>query len=259
MAESWGVEKQKGTCSAGGLSWGAVNTLLLDVDGTLINSYPGIRAGFVASMEAIDHPLPSEDFLRGVSGPPITESYAKLGLDAARTSQAVAAFRTYYEETGWEECTLFPGWEDTLRQWRAAGFRLCTATSKGQGTAAKMLDYLGVAELFDFIGGADYGAGRDTKSAVIGHVLDWIRTMEQDPPQAQTVTQTVAHQPAAKCLMVGDRYHDVEGANDYGIPTVLVRWGHARPQEFAQAAAVADDIEALKGIVHAHFNQPHHN
>lgn len=233
------------------LSWGDVNTLLLDVDGTLINSYPGIRAAFVASMEAIGHPLPNEEFLRGVSGPPIRDSFAKLGFNNQRIDEAVAAFREYYEQTGWRECSLFRGWEDTLHEWWEQGFRLCTATSKGQGTAAKMLEYLGVADMFDFIGGADYGAGRDTKSAVIGHVLNQIRTMEQDlPPEQQ-----IAHIPAQNCLMVGDRYHDVEGANDYGIPTVLVRWGHARPEEFAQATAVADDVKALKGIVRAHFNQ----
>ncbi|MCQ9342210.1 HAD hydrolase-like protein [Corynebacterium kozikiae] len=214
-----------------------MSTLLIDVDGTLIDSYPGIRAAFEASMEAVGHPLPDEEFLRRVSGPPIEESFAALGFTAEQITAASKAFRASYDSTGWRDCALFPGWEETLEQWKREGKTLCTATSKGEVIARRMLEHLGVAHLFDVIGGADRSVGREAKSDVIAHVLRQLKQL--NPPSS----------PTGSVLMIGDRHHDVVGAAAHGIRTVLVRWGHGYPQEWEQAYALAQSMDELKGIV----------
>ena len=65
------------------------HTLLLDVDGTLIDSFPGIRAGFVRGLEAVGVELPSEEFIARIPGPPMPESMQAAGLDAAQVERCL--------------------------------------------------------------------------------------------------------------------------------------------------------------------------
>jgi phosphoglycolate phosphatase len=39
--------------------------------------------------------------------------------------------------------------------------------------------------------------------------------------------------------MVGDRFYDVDGAREHGIPTIGVLWGVGTEQELRDAGAVA--------------------
>ena len=57
-----------------------MTTLLLDVDGTLIDSYPGIRASFTATLRDLGTPIPDEAWLRTIPGPPIEHTFTRLGL-----------------------------------------------------------------------------------------------------------------------------------------------------------------------------------
>lgn len=216
----------------------ARNALLIDVDGTLINSFPGIRECAVRTMIDFGLPVPSEEELHRLPGPPLPMTLKNFGFTDPILPAAVARFRRYYRDTGWTNCNLFPGWEEMLAQWKAAGFTLCTATSKDQGMATKMLNNLGVAGYFDFIGGADDAAGaRQTKRAVI----EWV------------LYSTGLHPATDRILMIGDRHFDLDGAQPLGIPTVLVGWGHGSPAEHDQADYFAPDFPALEEIVAGHF------
>ena len=62
--------------------------------------------------------------------------------------------------------------------------------------------------------------GRVGKAAVIGSVLR---------PAARS---TRRREPV---VMVGDRHHDVDGAAEYGVPTIGVAWGYAEPGELVGA------------------------
>ncbi|GGG71302.1 HAD hydrolase-like protein [Corynebacterium pelargi] len=212
--------------------------LLIDVDGTIVNSYPGIRASFITALKAIEQPIPEEARLRKVPGPQIYDTLRDLGLDHDTASEGLAAFRADYREHGWHNATLFPGWDTLLPRLRQQGYTLCTATSKNQALAARTLEHLGVAEHFDFIGGADVEGGRQGKQAVIQHVLS---TVDADP----------ANTPM---LMIGDRTHDTEGAAHFSIPTILVGWGHGEQEEWDQAFDYAGDITTLEEKIHGFFN-----
>ncbi|AEG82109.1 hypothetical protein CULC809_01577 [Corynebacterium ulcerans 809] len=215
-----------------------MSTLLIDVDGTIVRSYPGIRTSFIEAMNHIGHPVPDEDWLHRIPGPPMDETMRSLNLDPDTTSAALAAFRRHYDGGGWRDCELFAGWAEALPEWKAQGLRICTATSKSESLAREVLTELGVAHHFDFIGGADAAEGRETKSHVIAHVLQSMNV--------ETGNSDI--------LMIGDRFHDVEGAQEYGIPTALVGWGHGSPSEWESARFYASDMADLKGIVRDFFD-----
>lgn len=212
----------------------ARRAVLIDVDGTLIDSYPGIRACAVQTMIDFGLPVPAEEELHRLPGPPLPVTLQNFGFSPEILPAAEAQFRSYYRATGWSNCRLFPGWEEALTEWKEAGITLCTATSKDQAVAEKMLRYLGAAQFFDFIGGADdMGGTRQNKRAVI----EWV------------LASTGLRPDIDHLLMMGDRHHDIDGARPLGIPTVLVGWGHGSPAEYRAADFFASDFSELKAIV----------
>lgn len=204
--------------------------LFIDVDGTIIDSYPGIRRAFLATLEQLGEEIPDENWLRTIPGPPLEHTFSRLNIDPLPAKQI---YNGFYSDYGWKEAELFPGWPKALAEWKAAGHILVTATSKGEFNATRMLDRLGVLPHFDFIGAANQSGTRVAKSDVIAHVIDSMQ-LELDPSDT---------------LMIGDRHHDIEGAAVFGIPTALVTWGYGTQAEWQQAQWTAADMAELKGIV----------
>ena len=209
--------------------------VIFDLDGTLTDSAPGVVAGFRHALAAVGAEVPDGDLTALAVGPPMHHSLAALGL-GDRTDEAIAAYRADYTSRGWAMNALFDGIADLLADLRAAGVRLAVATSKVEPTAQRILDHFGVSEHFDVIAGASADGLRATKSAVLAHAL----------AQLQPLPDTV--------LMVGDRCHDVEGAAEHGIPTVVVGWGYGGGDDIdyesaeppvAHVATVSDLREVL--------------
>ncbi|QYH19440.1 HAD-IA family hydrolase [Corynebacterium aquatimens] len=205
---------------------------MLDVDGTLIDSFPGIREGFVRALDSIGHPLPDDQFLARIPGPPMRESMAAAGLDPEQVARAMRVYSDFMSTEGWRDFTVFDGVLDLVAEWKAEGLGVVTATSKSERFARLALEEAGIMQHIDFLGAANPDAGRVTKIEVIRHVLDSV-----DPPHP---------------IMVGDRIHDFEGAAEFGIPSVAVTWGYGTEEEWAQANHIARSPEALKEIVKHH-------
>ena len=78
---------------------------------------------------------------------------------------------------------------------------------------------------------------RATKADVVAHALAQLEPLPD------------------RVLMVGDRSHDVEGAAEHGIDTVVVGWGYGRgdfdePDAVTALAHVAtvDDLREVLGV-----------
>ncbi|MFC6145588.1 HAD hydrolase-like protein [Corynebacterium nasicanis] len=211
-----------------------MSILLLDVDGTLIDSLPGIRAGFLHTLDQLGWPHPDEEFQRRIAGPPMEVTLRSLGMSPAQAQAGLQVYLDYTRRGGWADATSFPGMLDLVHRWKDAGLTIATATSKGEGFARLILEREGFLPHLDFIGAAQEDGPRRSKSAVIDHVLStngWAADSHD-------------------ILMVGDRSHDITGAAAHGIDTVAVSWGYGTPEEWATAAHTAHTPQALEGIVH---------
>lgn len=207
-------------------------TVLLDVDGTLIDSFPGIREGFVRALKSVGHPLPDEEFIARIPGPPMRDSMYAAGLNGDEVARAMPVYSEYMSDEGWRRFTVFDGMLELIEGWKADGLGAVTATSKSEHFARLALEEAGIWPHLDFLGAANYDAGRITKIDVIRHVLDSV-----DPPRP---------------LMVGDRIHDFHGAAEIGIPSVAVTWGYGTPEEWAEATHIAHTPDELDEIVRNH-------
>ena len=194
--------------------------VIFDLDGTLIDSAAGTLASFRHAMAAVDADVPGGDLVTRIVGPPLNDTMHSLGLGDDRAEAAIAAYRADYTRRGWAMSTLFDGVAELLADLRAAGVRLAVATSKPEPTARRILRHFGVADAFEVIAGARMdGTGAD-KAEVLGRAL-----AQLDPVPDRVV-------------MVGDRAHDVDGAAQYGIGTVVAGWGYGA-SDFGDGAVAA--------------------
>lgn len=205
---------------------------LLDLDGTLTDSAPGITASAASAFRALGLEVPSRVQLRSFVGPPITESFVGHGVPAARAAEAVLAYREVFVTRMISDNALFDGILDTLDQLRAAGLTLAVATSKPAVYARPICDAFGITDRVDAIFGAPLDDTPSTKADVVAAAL-------------------AAFPVASPVLMVGDREHDVLGARACGVDTVGVTWGYAADGELTAAGAVelVDDVRDLAAVV----------
>lgn len=205
-------------------------TLLLDVDGTIIDSFPGIRRGFLIGLDAVDWEVPSEDYIARIPGPPMRETMRDLGMSSDTIERAMSAYSEFMSDEGWQQFTVFDGMAELIEGFSLDdAYRVTTATSKSERFARLALKRAGILKHIDFLGAASNDGARSKKVDVIRHVLD-----------------TVAPE---KPLMVGDRLHDFEGAASFDIPAVAVTWGYGAPEEWDLAQYRASTAAELERII----------
>ena len=193
--------------------------VLLDLDGTLIDSGEGVvaslREGFVgAGLRA-----PDDDVLRSFIGPPIHDSARRVGVPPELHDAVVAGYQRAFAERGNLLARVFDGVPQALAALRDAGARLVVATAKPHTFAVPVLEHLGLAPLLDGVFGAPDDES-DTKGQIIARALASVG-------------------PDVRAVMVGDREHDVEGARENGLACVGVLWGFGDRSELEAAGARA--------------------
>ena len=201
--------------------------VLFDLDGTLTDSAQGIVSSFRHALGEVGASqmaaVPESDLASRIVGPPMHHTLTEMGL-GEHTDAAIAAYRADYTTRGWAMNRLFDGIAELLADLQAAGVRLAVATSKAEPTARRILAHFRLDGHFEVIAGASVDGTRATKSDVVAHALAQLHPLPD------------------RVLMVGDRSHDVEGAAEHGIDTVVVGWGYGR--------ADFDDPDAVRALAH---------
>lgn len=206
--------------------------LLLDLDGTIVDSAAGIEASIAHALAELGRAIPGPEVLRRFVGPPILEGFRQLGgLSGQDAARAYAIYREHYVEHGLLKAPVFDGMAEFLAAARDGGRPVALATSKREWMAHLVLEHHGLLGCFDVIAGADDEGTRDTKGLVVAEALRRLGG------------------GASRGVLVGDRVHDVEGAAENGIPAVLVAWGYGTPEEARGAVGVARDTAELARMV----------
>ena len=207
-------------------------TLLLDLDGTLVDAFTTIHHGYCHTLPQFDRPAPTMAQVRRAVGGGIHQAMAHF-LPPDKIAAAVAMHVAYSDSILLDDVTLFPGALELVRAQHAAGVTLAVFTNKRGEHARRICAHLGVTPYLRGIFGA-----RDTA---------WLKP--QPEFAAHVLTTIGAH--AESTLLLGDSPFDVEAAHNGGFPCWCVTTGtHAAAQlRAAGADAVFSDLVELRAAL----------
>lgn len=212
------------------------HTVLFDLDGTITDSAEGIMNSIRYAIKKAGKEIPDYETLRSFIGPPLYKQFMKVyGVSEAEGKEMLSFYREYYGEKGIFENRVYDGVMEMLRTLKESGICICMATSKPEYYAKIIAEHFGFAEYFHYIGGATMDSSRKTKHDVIEYVIESCGLKDR-----------------SGILMVGDRKHDIEGAELSRIPSMGVLYGYGGQDELEQAGAgviVASPEEAVDFIL----------
>jgi phosphoglycolate phosphatase len=210
--------------------------LVFDLDGTLVDSAPDLRAALNQMLRERGHPalsLPQVKRMVGDGAPAmVARALAASGADPTDAAGALPRFLEIYEANAVRLTRPYPKVLETLATLRGRGYRTAICTNKPQRATIAVVEGLGLIELFDGIAGGDRFP---VKKPDPGHLLGLIRKLD-GRREASAV--------------IGDSENDAAVARAAGVPLVLMRYGYARvdPESFA-ADALLDHFAELPGAL----------
>lgn len=157
--------------------------VLLDLDGTLTKSDPGIIGCVVKAFQEMGYPVPDADELQRFIGPAISESMQRNGVPDDELDKAVTVYRKYYADEavfddpnnpgqkvpGRLNNTIYKGIPEQLARLRADGYRLIIASCKPQYQCIPICEHFHLDTMVDGI----YGASKDNSRLDKDQVIRW--------------------------------------------------------------------------------------
>lgn len=180
---------------------------VFDLDGTLVDSLPGIAWAIDSAFAECGLPVPSCD-LKRLIGPPIRKILAAISgtANTSRLDRLEQSFRRIYDSEGWRKTTCFNGVPELLRELLSKGAQLFVVTNKPAQATRKILHELNLAELFQEVA----CRGKEgSKAEVLGALL---QRRGLDPRSG---------------LMVGDTQEDSLAATASGMACRIVSPNHS--------------------------------
>ncbi len=206
-------------------------TLLLDLDGTLVDSVPDLLAScnrIMAARGLAPFAMPEVTAMVGDGAPALVRKIMEARGRVA-TPKDLEDLLADYIAHGAALTRPYPGALDAMDRLAADGWRLAICTNKPVSAARALLSELGLLPRFAAIGGGDsYPARKPDPS----HLLATLAAAGGTPDQA---------------VMLGDHHNDVAAASAAGIPCIFAAWGYG-PLAMAAAAAVAHAFEQVPAL-----------
>lgn len=210
-------------------------TIVFDLDGTLVDTAPDLTAALNAVMRAKDRPeVPLDDVRHMVGrGARYLIERAMEATGAPASADAITDlmqhFLVHYEANIAVQSRPFECAEMVVNRFVGQGHKLGICTNKPEALSLKLMNELKLRALFPVILGAD---SRPYRKPDPRHLLDTISALGGNP---------------ASAVLVGDSETDVKTARAANVPVVVVSFGYTEipPRELG-ADAVIDHFDALE-------------
>lgn len=209
-----------------------IDTVLFDLDGTLIDNFTAIHRCYAAVATDLGlTPKSYDDVLNAVGGS-IVVTLGKL-VPSDKADAAVALYREKFPAMMYDGLSVYPGVADALVRLKSRGYRLAVYTNKGAHNSRELLAHVNLLGHFDRVFGTVEVPWRKPDPEFTAYVL---REMGAD---------------ADRTVMIGDSTFDIATARNGGLRAVhCVTTGSHDARGLRDADSVHADMSAL---VHAVF------
>jgi len=193
----------------------AVNAILFDLDGTLVESAPDIANAANSMLESMGRNTVATEKIQGWigNGTPKLVKRALTGEfngepDSDLFEHAYPIFIERYEQNFCVDSYMYEGVPETLKELHERGFTLGCVTNKPASCTLPLLSQLQIDQYFTSIVSGDTCTHKKPHPEP---VLFGIEEMESSPQN---------------CAMVGDSAHDIHAAQAADIPIIAVAYGY---------------------------------
>ena len=214
--------------------------ILIDVDGTLVDSVPDLAYCVDEMMKALDMPVHGEAAVRNWVGNGV-ERLTRRALigqldgepDEALFEKAYPLFLDLYAMNTSKRSCLYPGVREGLDYMKAAGYKLGCVTNKAAQFTIPLLKDLGIHDDFENI--------------VCG---DTLAKKKPDPLPLLHSAEVLGVAPE-KSLMLGDSVSDVKAARAAGFQIICMSYGYNHGVDIRESNpdVVIDSMAELKDLL----------
>lgn len=201
-----------------------IKAVLLDIDGTLIDSNGAHASGWVDAFADDGRDIPHEEIRRliGMGGERILKHYG-IEPESERGERLRDLAGRYFKERYMPSIPAFPEVRELLERMKADGLKLVVATSAGSDLLEGLLERAGVTDLID----------EATSASDVKH--------SKPAPDIVLAALEKSGRDADEVLMLGDTPYDVEASQRAGVPIVAVLCGGWDAESLEGADAIYED------------------
>ncbi|PIS47232.1 MAG: hypothetical protein COT17_04505 [Elusimicrobia bacterium CG08_land_8_20_14_0_20_51_18] len=207
--------------------------ILLDLDGTLVDSAPDIISGVKKAFAEVSGREPAVP--AGLIGFQLREILLGIdpGLSRENVAELAAAFRRNYDDCGFPGTTLYPGAGEALSAIKDSGAKIFLVTNKPSKPTRAILLKLGV-DLFDSVICSDSEPGGKLSKDEMVRLLIKRRGFGK-----------------SSAVMAGDTETDLLAARNNGIAAAAALYGYGDPVKLLALAPdyTLPDISGLPRLV----------
>ena len=214
--------------------------VLIDVDGTLVDSVPDLAYCVDEMLRQLDMPVRGEQRVRHWVGNGV-ERLVKRALidqldgepDEELYARALPIFRALYAENTSKRSCLYDGVREALDFLSGTGVKIGCVTNKASEFTLPILRDLGISDYFETV--------------LCG---DMVERRKPDPLPLLQSAETLGVQPQAS-LMIGDSMSDVKAARAAGFGIVCMSYGYNHGEDIRDyhPDAVIDAMDEIRDII----------
>lgn len=220
------------------------DTIVFDLDGTLVDSLADLAAALNRLLAAEGRPALSEPAVRKMVGDGVAKlvarGFAACGpaVEESALEALVERFKADYEPRAAELTRPYPGAAEALASLKAAGWRLAVCTNKPQAATLHILEATGLLPHLEAIGGGDRFPYR------------------KPDPRHLTATVAEAGSVPARAVMVGDGPQDIAAAQAASMRAIAALYGYGGLGAQPGTPSIADFAD-LPGALLLAMRQTH--
>lgn len=181
-----------------------INTLLFDLDGTLINTNELIISSFLHTLEEYYPGQYGREDVLPFLGPTLVETFTKLNPN--NVEEMVKKYRTYNHANHDLLVTEFDDVFETIQALYEKGYKLGIVTTKMRNTVEMGLRLTKLEKFFDVV-----------------VTLDDVKNAKPNPEPVHLALQKFGSRPE-EAIMIGDNYHDILAGKNAGTLSAGVAW-----------------------------------
>ena len=214
--------------------------VLIDVDGTLVDSVPDLTYCVDEMMKQLGMPVHGEAKVRNWVGNGVERLVRRVLIgklegepDEALYEKAYPIFIELYSENTSKRSCLYPGVKQGLEYLKSEGYKMGCVTNKAAQFTEPLLDDLGVSDYFSIVISGD--------------------TLEKKKPDPMPLLHAAKHFNVApeQALMIGDSISDVKAARAAGFRIACMTYGYNHGVDIREAKpdAVMDSMAELPDLL----------